>query len=64
MKNLFNFQAFYLFYCKKEAQGEKSVDSSHTPNQNILAQRNSCLRKMLPLHHGKETFIIRLRDVG
>ena len=34
------------------------------PSQNILAQRNSCPKKVLPLQHGKETFIIRLRDVG
>ena len=28
------------------------------PDQNILVQRNSCRRKVVPLHHGKETFII------
>ena len=48
----------------KRAQGEKSVDSSHIPNQNILAQRNVCREKVLPLHHGKETFLIRLRVVS
>ena len=28
------------------------------PDQNILVQRNSCRRNVVPLHHGKETFII------
>ncbi len=42
----------------KRCRGKCPWIASMQPNQNILVQRNSCPKKVLPLHHGKETFII------
>ena len=48
---------------QKSAQGEFSVDSP-LPNQNIVVVGNECRIDVLPLHHGKETHLIRLRDIS
>ncbi len=53
-----------IFKDKNGRRGECPWMPSMLPNQNIVAQRYECRRKVLPLQHGKETFIIRLRDVG
>ena len=45
------------------AQGEKSVDSPHTPNQNILAQRNIKKgRSLTPCTCARNPLTFELKD--
>ena len=52
------FRQYISFLDKDRRRGKCPWIASMQPNQNILAQRNSCPKKVLHLHHGKETFII------